>query len=342
MQTPVKAAASSRIQALDFTKGALVLIMVLYHWLNYFVGPNLDYRYLRFLTPSFIFISGFLIAQVYLSKCNRADLTAPRRLFTRGVKLLLIFIGLNAARTILFSGTSYRIIVAEQLSVKILLAVFVAGNVSIVTSRVVAFYILIPISYLLMAAAGLSFPYRRFKWTFHAVCLFCLLSILALDLAGIHSPNLEFITVGLMGILLGFVSIYKINTLVRHVYLLIAAYLGYLMTITTLNVPFPLLIVGVCLTLWGIYLIGSIAAIPGAIRGQIELLGKHSLFGYIIQIAILQALSLTFRHVDIEPTAAAGVSFVASFALTIAAVAVVEQLKSKSVIANRLYKAAFA
>ena len=49
---------SSATPALDFTKGALVLIMVLYHWLNYFYGPRGDvYRYLRFLTPSFIFIT---------------------------------------------------------------------------------------------------------------------------------------------------------------------------------------------------------------------------------------------------------------------------------------------
>src|SRR5580704_5753793 len=65
---------AQRIPALDFTKGALVLIMVLYHWLNYFVGPQADiYRYLRFLTPSFIFITGFLVSGVYLSKYSVAD-----------------------------------------------------------------------------------------------------------------------------------------------------------------------------------------------------------------------------------------------------------------------------
>ena len=52
---------SQRIPALDFTKGTLVLIMVLYHWVNYFIGNQWGYyRYLRFLTPSFIFITGFM------------------------------------------------------------------------------------------------------------------------------------------------------------------------------------------------------------------------------------------------------------------------------------------
>lgn len=57
--TAVRGSDVGRIPALDFTKGALVLTMVLYHWLNYFVGvTGYYYRYLHFLTPSFIFITG--------------------------------------------------------------------------------------------------------------------------------------------------------------------------------------------------------------------------------------------------------------------------------------------
>lgn len=92
----------SRIYALDFTKGALVLIMVLYHWLNYFVTSNgTVYKYLRFLTPSFIFISGFLISHVYLSKYRTSGLKVPRRLLVRGFKLLAIVFCLNMALSLL-------------------------------------------------------------------------------------------------------------------------------------------------------------------------------------------------------------------------------------------------
>src|SRR5215475_7529793 len=88
--------AAQRIAALDFTKGALVLIMVLYHWLNYFHGPYGDiYKYLRFLTPSFIFISGFLITNVHLSKYEITDSRLPKRLFRRGLKILAVFLALN-------------------------------------------------------------------------------------------------------------------------------------------------------------------------------------------------------------------------------------------------------
>src|SRR6476620_8358523 len=88
---------TGRLVALDFTKVALVLVMVLYHWLNYFVGvQGFFYRYLRFVTPSFIFITGFLISRVYLSKYTAPDLRLPRRLLVRGLKLFAIFLALNA------------------------------------------------------------------------------------------------------------------------------------------------------------------------------------------------------------------------------------------------------
>src|ERR1700751_836902 len=100
MQATSKIANSTRIPALDFTKGALVLIMVLYHWINYFIGPQWGYyQYLRFLTPSFIFITGFMISNVYLSKYDATDRRLSTRLFTRGFKLLVLFLFLNLART---------------------------------------------------------------------------------------------------------------------------------------------------------------------------------------------------------------------------------------------------
>src|ERR1700690_1230692 len=88
---------TQRNSALDFTKGALVLIMVLYHWLNYFWGPH-DNRYLRFLTPSFIFISGFIISNVYFAKYGVADPQLPKRLIQRGLKILGVFALLNVTR----------------------------------------------------------------------------------------------------------------------------------------------------------------------------------------------------------------------------------------------------
>src|SRR5215472_5576139 len=89
----VSVSKAQRIPSLDFTKGTLVLLMVLYHWLNYFTNlPWKYYDYLRFLTPSFIFITGFIISHVYLSKYAASDTRLSKRLFTRGLKLIAVFL----------------------------------------------------------------------------------------------------------------------------------------------------------------------------------------------------------------------------------------------------------
>jgi hypothetical protein len=330
-----------RLPALDFTKGVLVLIMVLYHWLNYFVGTNLDYRYLRFLTPSFIFVAGFLISFVYLSRHSFPDARLSKRLLVRGLKLLAIFVVLNAFRDVLLSKFSSVGLVADQLSLENIQEVLVVGSVPVVTSKIVAFYILVPISYLLIFSGVLVYPYRFWKYTFHAVFVLLILCIFVLALNGRSSANLEFVTIGLLGALAGFIPIQKINSFVEHTYLLIASYVAYIAAITVWNVPFALLAAGVCLTLWAIYRIGLLAAEPGRIQRHVILLGKHSLFGYIAQIAILQVLRMGLRHVDAE-LGVTEISFVGAFALTMAAVETLEFIKSRSVTVDRLYKAAFA
>src|SRR5438105_12362691 len=94
---PPVAEAAARNSALDFTKGFLVLLMIVYHWFNYFVGPRANvYKYLRFLTPSFIFIAGFIVANIYFTKYDIRDLRLPARLAIRGLKIIAVFIALNA------------------------------------------------------------------------------------------------------------------------------------------------------------------------------------------------------------------------------------------------------
>jgi peptidoglycan/LPS O-acetylase OafA/YrhL len=331
-----------RISALDFTKGTLVLIMVLYHWINYFVGPQWEYyQYLRFLTPSFIFITGFMISNVYLSKYNAADPRLPKRLFTRGLKLLAIFVALNAARTFVVPLLSSGVIVNNPLQPRNLFIVFVSGNLLVVGGKLVSFSILVPISYLLMFSGLLMLPYRYYRYTFHIVCALLLLFILILGLIGARSLNLEFFTIGMLGVLAGFMPIAAINDFVRHPFMLGAAYLCYTIAITVWNVPFLLLIVGVCLSLMVIYLVGVSGGESGIIRSEVILLGKYSLFGYISQMVILQFLSAGLHHVNLG-IVVLGVSFVAAFAFTIISVEVVDRARSRAASMDRFYKAVFA
>ena len=342
MQAGTSPTKAQRIPALDFTKGALVLIMVLYHWINYFIGPQWGYyEYLRFLTPSFIFITGFMISNVYLSKYAAADPRLSKRLFSRGLKLMAIFIVLNVIRTFVVPVLGVGVLARNPITLRSILTIFVFGNFSNADGKLIAFGILVPISYLLMLSGILMLPYRLYRHTFHVVCVLLLLSILILELAGAKNPYLEVITIGMLGVLTGFASIAAINNFVRHPLMLAFAYLCYIIAITIWNVPFPLLIVGVALSLMVIYLVGLSGSEFGTIKSKVILLGKYSLFGYVSQIAILQILSAGFHRVNLGVSALL-ISFFAAFALTIVSVEVVDRARTRMASMDRLYKAVFA
>ncbi len=328
--------APRRITALDFTKGTLVLFMVLYHWLNYFTGLHgVIYRYLRFLPPSFIFISGFLISNAYLSKYDIADSKLPRRLTARGLKILGVFALLNVAISLLFTHFKYW----EPSN---LLAIIVTGKVLIAgVGKAAAFYILVPIGYLLLLSASLVLMCRFYRYSFHLVCALCFIAIFVLHFFGLESPNLELLTVGLLGLILGYSRIEKINAFVRHPYALIAAYLAYTLFITWREPNYPLQVVGVCLTLMLLYLVGLSSNGPGIVRNQVILLGKYSLYGYIGQVAILQVMRRLLMHVNLG-AALLTLSFIAALALTVISVDLVDGARLRSPAADRLYKSIFA
>lgn len=339
--TPPQRAA--RNHALDFTKGALVLIMVLYHWLNYFYGLQGDvYKYLRFLTPSFIFITGFLISNVYFSKYGVSDPRLPRRLIIRGLKILAVFVAVNVARALLLPGVSKSQILAEHASFRNLIAMYVVGNgLGGGQTKVIAFYVLVPIAYLLILSALFLPVCRLYRHIFHLVCLLSFFAIVVLGQFGLQSVNLELLAIGLLGIVLGYVPIAKVNASIDHPYLVGIAYIGYLAAITVWNVIYPLQVVGVCLSLMAIYLLADPDNQPGRLRNGVILLGKYSLFAYVAQIAILQGLHRVVWHANSGTGMLVG-SFFAAFALTILAVEATDWMRTRSATVDKLYKAVFA
>jgi peptidoglycan/LPS O-acetylase OafA/YrhL len=332
---------TTRIAALDFTKGALVLLMVVYHWLNYFVAAEGDfYRYLRFVTPSFILITGFLISSVYLSKYDLGDAKLGKRLAQRGAKVMGIFFVLNLIIDLLLHRSSSAETMSGPFSTQALLAVYVSGNTEMANGKVAAFYILVPISYLLLLAAGLVLIFRD-RYVFLYAFVVFLAAVIALEWSGAKSANLELLTIGLLGVGLGYIPMGKINRLIAHPYVLLAGYVCYLLAITRWNVIYPLQIVGVCLNVILIYLLGTAAGDAGAAAKIVILLGKYSLVGYIAQMAILQILHRGLRSVDLGPAARGG-CFVAATVLTIASVEVLHRARAKSAAVDGLYRAVFA
>ena len=337
----VPTAKAVRIPALDFTKGALVLIMVLYHWINYFLGPH-DNRYLRFLTPSFIFISGFIVSNIYISKYGLSDPHLPKRLVERGLKILGVFVVLNLMRSFVSPGHAPANAFTMHDWIRSLIDIYVLGSgVGGGQAKAVAFFILVPISYLLLLSAGLLVLSRYYRFTVHVVCMGFLLIIAGANYRGFESSNLELLAIGLLGLIAGYLPTEKVNAAVRHPYLLVASYVAYVAAITVWNVIYPLQIVGVYLSLMILYWMGLEGGNPGRIRGTVVLLGKYSLLGYIAQIAILQCLRLAMHPFSWE-TELLILSFILAFALTITSIKVVDLLRSRSIVVDRLYRFVFA
>lgn len=146
---------ADRNPGLDFTKGTLVLFMVLYHWINYFIGPEgFVYTYLRFITPSFIFITGFLIANVYPEKYGWGNHRASKRLMIRGLKLLALFTILNVTANVMFTGNYKGAMPGIDGFIRNAASIYISGNAR------ASFGVLVPISYLLLLSAAIFLQVR--------------------------------------------------------------------------------------------------------------------------------------------------------------------------------------
>lgn len=335
-------AVPGRDTAIDFTKGILVLFMVLYHWLNYFIASGGHfYNYLRFLTPSFIFITGFMISQIHIRKYGTTSLRLPGRLLTRGVKLLAVFIGLNLLIDLISGFSAWRTLDENSLP-GTLFAIFVTGNVTFYDGQKTAsFGILLVIAYLLIISAGLTLLCRRLSYAFHYALAAFLLAIILLMVNGTESVYLDLLMTGTLGVVLGYAKKEQIAVVTRQPYLFCSVYVVYLLAISIWDVTLPVQVAGVILTTTLIYIAGQSKRGLWLVGDWAVLLGKYSLFGYIVQIAILQVLrriSWLSQHGIVVLLS----SLLAGFVLTVLAVELMDRARVRSGMVNRLYQLAFA
>jgi fucose 4-O-acetylase-like acetyltransferase len=338
--------AAARDTALDFTKGLLVLFMVLYHWLNYFIGKfgpeGKYYDYLRFLTPGFIFITGFLISHVSLQRYGGANSRLASRLAVRGLKLLAIFVGLNILAGFALPGSLFRRSLEGGPVLKSLVSIFGSGDVAAdAGTKTAAFSILVPFAYLLILSAGLILVSRRIKYAFHFACAVTLILATTARIQGIHSLNLELVMAGLLGVVFGYAKEEQLAAVRTHPYLIGWLYCAYLAAITFQNMSLPLQITSVILTTTLFYILGARPGPPGIIRQQAILLGKYSLLGYISQIAILQVLRriawLSQNGVIVLIS-----SLILAALLTVLTVVLVDWARGKSKVVSQIYQVVFA
>jgi peptidoglycan/LPS O-acetylase OafA/YrhL len=330
-----------RDAAIDFTKGTLVLFMVLYHWLNYFVGPQGQYYiYLRFLTPSFIFISGFMISRIHLSRYENGGWQLARRLTVRGFKLLAMVFLLNVLASFISTRFDVRYAVLAKSLRNICWVFIVANPTASEGQKSVAFSMLVPIAYLLLLSAGLVILTKRIRYAFRYTLFVLVVAVMLSYAYGAVSSYLDLLMIGVLGVVIGFSQREQIAFVISHPYILIVLYCCYLAVITTWGMSLPFQVASVILTTALLYIAGS-RRVPDAGWRLTVLLGKYSLLGYIAQIAILQGL----KRISWFSQHGVGVllaSLLLGILLTVLIVEGAEFARRKSTLANGWYRLVFA
>jgi hypothetical protein len=272
-----------RIEALDMTKCVLIVAMVIYHSFNYSTDYRLGFRYLPFLPPSFILITGFLISRLYFKPEVACDPRVHGRLLFRGFRLLILFTLLNVATQIM--GRQKFATDPQGIAY---LADYWFEIYGIGGARFAAFSILLPIAYLLLLAPLLILLHR-----FNRVLVPLVAVSVAIFCAAPSQPsvNLALLSAGLIGIILGSVPATALSAMGRYWYMAVAGYIGYLsLSHLFWQSPFDQLL-NAFLALAAIFSVCAAINSDSPIGRRLLVLGKYSLLAYIVQIAILQILA---------------------------------------------------
>jgi hypothetical protein len=329
---------NDRNVGLDITKGALVLFMVLYHSMNYFLkdrgGEAL--KYLRFLPPSFIFITGFLISNIYVAKYGVGGSRLRNRLLARGAKLFAIFTVLNILAGLLvaknYNGRAFGI----ETFINNIPSTYLTGN-----GRAAVFEVLLPISYLLLLSGGLLAVSRCNKYLLPALLAMLVAGQILSERLGHSSANYGLFTMGVLGMILGFVPMERITSWASHGFAVIGAYALYLCAITFWTENYLVQCLGVCLTLLLIYGASSQCGGRGFVRKQFTLLGRYSLIGYIVQIGLLQVMRRALGHLGARDGQFL-TALCATTALTILGLIILDYCRARWAAVNSFYLATFA
>jgi peptidoglycan/LPS O-acetylase OafA/YrhL len=275
------------------TKGVLVVAMVIYHSFNYSTDYTLGFKYLPFLPPSFILITGFLISRLYFKPEAARDPGVHGRLLLRGVRLLLLFTFLNVltqlvGRQKFATGPQGIGYLADHW-----FEIYGIGG-----GQFAAFSILLPIAYLLLLAPLLILLNRwnRLLVPLAAVSLaiFCAIT----SPQGEPSANLALLSAGLIGVILGGVPVSALLAMGRYWYVAVAAYVGYVaLSYLVWQSPFDQLL-NALLALAAIFSLCAAIGANAFFGRELLILGRYSLLAYILQIAVLQVLTRLFGRLE--------------------------------------------
>jgi hypothetical protein len=307
--------------------------MVAYHAINYSAYRPLGFRYLAFLPPSFILITGFLVGQVYATKYNADSWKPYVRLAIRGLKLLLLFTIFNLLNCIFLERNLLDGLLefAERSTV-----IFLSGN-----GRTGIFEVLLPIAYFLLLAPALLWFRFRFPGSVAVVTIIIFLVCLSLEMNGKSYKNLVLLSAGFIGVALGLITMDSIDRLAKSWFLVVPLYAAYRFADYFLGEPYLLQMAGVVVTVLTLYACAlRFVSVPW-LGTEVVTFGQYSLFAYLAQIALLRAV---VKIAGGRPGSWLGVICIASIttALLFVSVGLLHSLRQRSKLGDKLYRAVFA
>ncbi len=326
----------SRIVTIDFTKGALVLLMVVYHSLNYLQSGTLSHDFLAFVPPSFIMITGFIVSHMYMRKYEGNLKAVGLRLGVRSMKIFLLFIALNAAARLVWSVNHYGVAIQFENLKHEFVQMFLVG-----APWLSAFDILLPISYTLAAAVIVvrvqsilpSFPLVLAS----AVFLLCTY----MENFSMSLYNLNMLSAGFIGMAAGLLP-QGILGRIRPPWAFVAAVLVlYVVVIRFFEDYYYTQMLVTVLALVAILSTGSRVNPASMLTRQVTTLGRYSLLSYIAQIFFLQLLkpaAAAFNVHAVHPLALISIVMV----LTWISALITDFARQRLRYIDVLYKAVFA
>jgi fucose 4-O-acetylase-like acetyltransferase len=300
-----------RDRALDCTKGILILLMVLYHWVNLSWGAiGWLNNHLRFVTTGFIFVSGWTISRLHIYRGVALSHSDYRRLTLRGAYIFACYIFLNLTIACVgwrgAHGPSNWVNYWREL-----FGIFVSGN-----SAVMSFQVLLPISWLLvLSGRGLRLgSYTRTP----LLCLVLGSAALSQLFEGTYSRNINLLSFGLLGLLIG-----KYN-LASEYNKKLGFFIGgglicYVSALQTVGPTYLVQFVTTPMLVACLYAISKLLLNCVWAESLLALLGRHPLTAYVAHIVALQCMIAAIGHRRSEPIVAA---FVALYTAVVVVVAI--------------------
>ncbi len=327
---------SDRSDTLDFTKGALVLFMVLYHGMNYLGNLTLPHEYLKFLPPSFIFITGFIVTHIYLNRSEAGSSSLRRRIFVRSWKIWLLFTLLNMVALIAIGYNSFGFLELVTRYLGEWQAIYIKGS-----NRKAVFEILLPISYVLLLSIPLIALHRLYPHFIYACTAVTVILCIAADLLELSLFNAYMISAGLLGMAVGITSRESVQRASESVVCVLLTLGVYCVFNTIWPDAYATQIYATLAIVFAIYALARQLNPNRLLFRQVVLLGQYSLFSYIIQILILQVyFRFIAGRVHMQYFSYGIIIITALFVW--GAVYVLGMMRDKNEMIDSLYRAVFA